>query len=100
MIVGCPINLPPTFGLTQLAAQQVASIQPQYASNLRETILISVLYATRWLQSQAVEGRGWAGALGDMGIDFGGFDAAVAQQILNDARVGARFHEVGGVGMA
>ena len=40
------------------------------------------------------------GALGDMGIDFGGFDAAVAQQILNDARVGARFHEVGGVGMA
>ena len=54
----------------------------------------------RWLQSQAVEGRGWLGALGDMGIDFGSFDAAVAQQILNDARVGARFHEVGGVGMA
>ena len=35
-----------------------------------------------------------------MGIDFGSFDAAVAQQIPNDARVGARFHEVGGVGMA
>ena len=92
--------MPPTLGLTHLAAQQVASIQPQYASNLRETILVSVLHATHWLQSQAVEGRGWAGALGNMGMYFGGFAAAVAQQILNDARVSARFHEVGGVGMA
>lgn len=35
-----------------------------------------------------------------MGVDFGGFDAAVAQQILDDAGVGAGFHEVGGVGVA
>ena len=37
--------------------------------------------------------------MGDMGIDFGGFYAAVAQQILDDARVGAGFHEVGGIGV-
>ena len=36
----------------------------------------------------------------DMRIDLGSFAAAVAQQILNDARVGAHFHEVSGAGMA
>ena len=35
------------------------------------------------------------GALGDVGVDSGSLDAAVAEQILHDAGVGDGFHEVG-----
>lgn len=49
-----------------------------------------MLAATHRLESQAVEWGGRAGALGHMSVDFGGFDAAVAQQVLNDAGIGCR----------
>ena len=59
-----------------------------------------MLNATRLLQAQTIEWGRWAGALGNMGVDFCGFDAAVAQQIPDDAGTDAGLHEVGSVGMA
>ena len=35
-----------------------------------------------------------------MGVGFSGFDAAVAQQVLNDANIGASFQQVSSVGVA
>src|SRR5436189_2959024 len=37
---------------------------------------------------------------GDMGVDFGGVDGGVAEEFLNDAKVGAIFEEVRGKAMA
>ena len=38
--------------------------------------------------------------MGNVGIDFGGFDAAMAQQVLDDAGVGASLHQMRGIGVA
>jgi len=39
-------------------------------------------------------------AAGDVGIDFGGADAGVTEQFLDDAQVGAMFQEVRGEAVA
>ena len=56
---------------------------------------MGVLHATRLLQAAAVEWGQWAGALGNVGVGFGGFNAALTQQVPNDAGMGASLHEVG-----
>jgi hypothetical protein len=33
---------------------------------------------------------------GDVGVDFGGEDAFVAEHLLHNAQIGAVFHKVGG----
>lgn len=38
--------------------------------------------------------------LDDMSIYFRGFDAAVAQQVLNNANIGTRFQKMGSIGVA
>src|SRR5205807_28046 len=49
-------------------------------------------------QGQAVEGAGHAGgaAVEDVGVDHGGADVGVAEQVLDGADVAARLEQVGG----
>jgi hypothetical protein len=67
---------------------------------LREISWIGWLTATRLLQAEIIERRRRPRTLGDVRIDFGGFNAGVAEQILDNARVGASFHQVRSVAMA
>jgi hypothetical protein len=38
--------------------------------------------------------------LGDVGVDLGGGDVAVAQEVLDDTQVGAAFQQMGGEAVA